>query len=274
MLVFLAFAIATLFASLVTCVLLGVFAAFVFTFFVTGFALLFVAPVVVIGSCTAATLFFWGLVGYLILKRLNSGETPVQPGTKVGDTLNKLTSGRLREQLDQADSNSERESMALAPSQDETLHVDRGGKSNGTHRGSPHRRDDGQSSGPHHDSTHRRDEGQISGPHHGSTHRRDQGESSGSHHSSTHRRDEGQGSGTHDGSTHRRDNGQSGGLGHPGESGETGHERGRGAVSPPPPQHAQGTPQPFSEAPLTTYDPAYAKVADWKREFQQGGITA
>jgi hypothetical protein len=206
-LLFLAFAIATLFASLVTCVLLGVFAAFVFTFFVTGFALLFVVPVVVIGSCTAGTFFFWGLVGYLILQRVNGGEPPVQPGTKVGDTLNKLTSGRLREQLDQADSDSLQESMALAPSQDETLHLDRGGRSNGTHRGSTHRRDDGQSNG----------------------------------------------------------------LGHGREGREAGHEDGRGAGSPP--QIAQATPQHSSEVYLTTYDPAFAKVADWKKEFQ-GGITA
>jgi len=207
-LLFLAFAIATLFASLVTCVLLGVFAAFVFTFFVTGFALLFVVPVVVIGSCTAGTFFFWGLVGYLILQRVNGGEPPVQPGTKVGDTLNKLTSGRLREQLDQADSDSLQESMALAPSQDETLHLDRGGRSNGTHRGS----------------------------------------------------------------THRRDYGQSNGLGHGRESGEAGHEGARGAGSPT--QNAQGTPQLSSEVHLTTYDPTFAKVSDWKKEFQQGGITA
>lgn len=207
-LLFLAFAIATLFASLVTCVLLGVFAAFVFTFFVTGFALLFVVPAVVIGSCTAGTFFFWGLVGYLIIQRINGGETPVQSGTKVGDTLNKLTSERLREQFDQADSNSQQESMALAPSQDETLRMGHGGRSNGTHRGSTHRRDDGQGNG----------------------------------------------------------------LGHGRESGEADYGGGRNAGSPP--QIAQGTPQHSSEVHLTTYDPAFAKVADWKKEFQHGGITA
>lgn len=224
MLLFLAFAIATLFASLVTCVLLGVFAAFVFTFFVTGFALLFVAPVVVVGSCTASTFFFWGLVGYLLLQRINGGETPVRPGTKIDDTLNKLTSGRLRktlyqadERLDQADSKADsslqQESTALAPSQDETLHMDRGTRSNGTHRGSTHRRDDGQ----------------INGLGYGR---------------------------------------ESGEAGH----GEAGHGQGRGAGSPT--QTALEAPRHSSSPHLTTYDPAFAKVSDWKKEFQQGGITA
>jgi hypothetical protein len=218
-LLFLAFAIATLFASLVTCVLFGVFAAFVFTFFVTGFALLFVAPVVVVGSCAASTFFFWGLVGYLLLQKFNGGETPVRPGTKTDDTLNKLTSGRLREtlyqadeRLDQADSKADssiqQESTALAPSQDETLHMDGGTRNNGTHRGSTHRRDDGQING----------------------------------------------------------------LGYGRDSEEAGHSQGRGAGSPT--QNALEAPQHLSSAHLTTYDPTFAKVVDWKKEFQQGVITA
>jgi hypothetical protein len=218
-LLFLAFAIATLFASLVTCVLFGVFAAFVFTFFVTGFALLFVAPVVIVGSCAASTFFFWGLVGYLLLQKFNGGETPVRPGTKTDDKLNKLTSGRLREtlyqadeRLDQADSKADsslqQESTALAPSQDETLHMDGGTRNNGTHRGSTHRRDDGQING----------------------------------------------------------------LGYGRDSEEAGHSQGRGAGSPT--QNALEAPQHSSSAHLTTYDPTFAKVVDWKKEFQQGVITA
>ncbi|KAF1361972.1 hypothetical protein EJ07DRAFT_52460, partial [Lizonia empirigonia] len=93
-LLFLAFAVATLVVSLVTCILLGVIAALVSTLLATGFALLFVVPVVFIGSCTATIAFLWGLIGYLVLQRINGGETPVQPGTNVGDTLNELTGGR------------------------------------------------------------------------------------------------------------------------------------------------------------------------------------
>ncbi|KAF2999274.1 hypothetical protein E8E13_003766 [Curvularia kusanoi] len=136
-LLFLAFAISTLFASLVTCVLLGVIAAFLFTFFITGFALFFLIPSVVVGSCAASIFFFWGLVGYMILQRINGGETPVNPGTDIGDKLNKLTGGRLRDLVDQADSDTQQESMALAPSQAETLHMDRrneyGGGDTGAH---------------------------------------------------------------------------------------------------------------------------------------------
>ncbi|KAF3042181.1 hypothetical protein E8E12_008690 [Didymella heteroderae] len=117
-LLFLAFAAATLVVSLATCVFLGVIAAFVFTLFVTGFALLFVVPIVFIGSCTASIAFVWGLIVYLVLQRINGGETPVQPGTKVGDTLNVLTGGRLRNTVDRADSDSQQEQLAVDSSQD------------------------------------------------------------------------------------------------------------------------------------------------------------
>ncbi|KAJ4379314.1 hypothetical protein N0V86_005359 [Didymella sp. IMI 355093] len=82
-LLFLAFATATLVVSVITCVLLGVIAALAFTLFTTGFALLFVVPIVFIGSCTASLVFVWSLIGYLVLQRINGGETPIQPGTKL-----------------------------------------------------------------------------------------------------------------------------------------------------------------------------------------------
>ncbi|KAF2630462.1 hypothetical protein BU25DRAFT_489222 [Macroventuria anomochaeta] len=111
-LLFLAFAVATLIVSLVTCIILGVIAALVFTLFTTGFALLFVVPVVFIGSCTASIAFLWGLIGYLVLQRINGGETSVQPGTKVSDTLNELTDERLRDLVDRADADAQQERLA------------------------------------------------------------------------------------------------------------------------------------------------------------------
>lgn len=98
--------------------MLGVVAAFVFTLFVSGFALLFVVPIVFIGSCTASVAFVWGLIGYLVLQQINGGETPVQPGTKVSNSLNALTDGRLRDLVDRADSDSQQKDLAVDSSQD------------------------------------------------------------------------------------------------------------------------------------------------------------
>lgn len=91
---FLAFAAATLLVCLTTCLLLGLIASLTITFFVVGFALLFVVPTVVIASCSATFIFVWGLVGYIILRRLNEGQAPAKPGTRVGDKLQALTGGR------------------------------------------------------------------------------------------------------------------------------------------------------------------------------------
>ncbi|KAJ4988666.1 hypothetical protein SVAN01_05799 [Stagonosporopsis vannaccii] len=115
-LLFLGFAVSTLAVSLITCIFLGVIAAFVFTLLVTGLALLFVVPVVCIGSCTASIVFLWGLIGFLILQRINGGEAPVQPGTKVGDTLNGLTGGRLRDLVDGSDAHPQQERLVVDPS--------------------------------------------------------------------------------------------------------------------------------------------------------------
>ena len=132
--------------------LLGVIAALVFTLFSTGFALLFVVPIVVIGSCTASIAFLWGLVGYLVLQRINGGEAPVQPGTKVGDTLNELTGGRLRDLVDRADSDSQQERLAVDPSQDQKVPLgsESGRGHHETRSGSPRRRHYGQSNGTGH----------------------------------------------------------------------------------------------------------------------------
>ncbi|KAL6703118.1 hypothetical protein ACN47E_010180 [Coniothyrium glycines] len=95
LILFLAFAATTLLVSLTTCVLLGLLAALAFTSLVVGFALLFVVPTVIIASCSATFIFIWGFVGYIILRKLNEGEAPAKPGTRVGDGLQRLTGGRL-----------------------------------------------------------------------------------------------------------------------------------------------------------------------------------
>ncbi|CAA9958019.1 hypothetical protein CFE70_001572 [Pyrenophora teres f. teres 0-1] len=91
---FVAFAVATLLVSLTTCLLLGLLVSFATTFLVVGFSLIFVIPTIILASCSAAFIFIWGLVAYVVLRRLNEGEAPAQPGTRVGDTLQSLTGGR------------------------------------------------------------------------------------------------------------------------------------------------------------------------------------
>lgn len=81
--------------SLTTCLLLGILAALTFTFFVVGFALLFVIPTILFASCSATFIFIWSFAGYLVLRRFNDGEAPAKPGTRVGDKLQGLTGGRL-----------------------------------------------------------------------------------------------------------------------------------------------------------------------------------
>ncbi|RMZ73270.1 heterokaryon incompatibility [Pyrenophora seminiperda CCB06] len=94
LILFIAFAVTTLLVSLTTCLLLGLLVSLATTFLVVGFALLFVIPTVFVASCSATFIFIWGFVGYLVLRRLNEGEAPAKPGTRVGDTLQALTGGR------------------------------------------------------------------------------------------------------------------------------------------------------------------------------------
>jgi hypothetical protein len=91
---FLAFATTTLLVSLSTCLFLSLLVSIAITFFLVGFALLFVVPTIIIASCSATFIFIWGFVGYIILRRLNEGEEPAKLGTRVGDKLHKLTGGR------------------------------------------------------------------------------------------------------------------------------------------------------------------------------------
>lgn len=129
--------------------MLGVAAASVFTLFVTGFALLFVVPIVFIGSCTASVAFAWGLIGYLVLQRINGGEAPVRTGIKDGDTSTVLTGGRLRDLVDRAVSDSQQKGLAIDSSQDKRLSLGSQGQRGGheARSGSPRRRHDEQSNG-------------------------------------------------------------------------------------------------------------------------------
>ncbi|KAF9695161.1 hypothetical protein EKO04_006900 [Ascochyta lentis] len=148
-LVFLAFTIATLVVSLVACIFIGAIIALLSTLFITGFALLFAVPIVFVGSCTASITFLWGLAAYLVLQRINGGETPVQPGSKVGDALDELTGRRLRDLVDRADADAQQARLAVDSSQDTEVPKERENR-RGNHetRGSPpRRRDHGQTNG-------------------------------------------------------------------------------------------------------------------------------
>ncbi|KAF1947007.1 hypothetical protein EJ02DRAFT_449988 [Clathrospora elynae] len=94
LILFIAFAAATVFVSLTTCLALALLAAFTISFFAIGFALLFVVPTLFFASFAATFIFIWGFVGYIILRRFNEGEAPAKRGTRVGDALHGLTGGR------------------------------------------------------------------------------------------------------------------------------------------------------------------------------------
>ncbi|KAH6622341.1 hypothetical protein C7974DRAFT_398102 [Boeremia exigua] len=151
-LLFLVFAVATLVISLITCLFLGIIAALAFTLFTTGFALLFVVPVVFIGSCTATIVFLWCLAGYLLVQRLNGGETPVHTATTVSDTLNGLTSGRLHDLADRGDSDLPQECLAVDSSSDEKVSMGResGRRDRETRSSPPRRRHHGHTNGSGH----------------------------------------------------------------------------------------------------------------------------
>jgi hypothetical protein len=103
LLLFILFAVSTLFVSLSTCLLFAVTTALFYTFFAVGIALLFLIPTLFVASFAASCFFAWGLVVYLILQRFNDGEAPGKPGTRVGDKLHGLTGGRLDWMVDGED---------------------------------------------------------------------------------------------------------------------------------------------------------------------------
>ncbi|KAH8733214.1 hypothetical protein GQ44DRAFT_766268 [Phaeosphaeriaceae sp. PMI808] len=100
LLLFILFAISTLLISLSTCLLFAITTAFIYTLFAVGIALIFLIPTLFIASCAASCFFLWGLVVYMILRRLNEGEEPAKPGTRVGDKLHGLTGGKLEWMVD------------------------------------------------------------------------------------------------------------------------------------------------------------------------------
>ncbi len=119
-----------------------------FTLLSTGFALLFLVPVVFIGSCTASIAFVWGLLGYFVLQRVNGGGTPFQPRTKVGRTLNGLTGGRTHNLAGQSGSGSQQERIVVdCPLGEE---VSTGREDHETYCRSPHRLIQKLSSGSSH----------------------------------------------------------------------------------------------------------------------------
>jgi hypothetical protein len=103
LLLFILFAVSTLFVSLATCLLFAVTTALFYTFFAVGVALLFLIPTLFVASFAASCFFTWGLVVYLVLQRFNDGEAPGKPGTRVGDKLHGLTGGRLDWMVDGED---------------------------------------------------------------------------------------------------------------------------------------------------------------------------
>ncbi|KAL5121756.1 hypothetical protein ACEQ8H_000443 [Pleosporales sp. CAS-2024a] len=111
-LLFLAFAIATLLISLATGLLVAISTAFVCTGVAVGIALFFLVPTLFFASFVASSFFLWGLVVYLVLQRFNEGEAPGKPGTKVGDKIHGLTGGRLDWLVDAKDEGEARTSEA------------------------------------------------------------------------------------------------------------------------------------------------------------------
>ena len=106
----------------------------------------------------------WGLIGYLVLQQINGGETPVQPGTQVGDKFNALTGGRLRDLVDRADSGPQQKDLAVGSSQDKkaTFGKEDEWRRHEARSGTPRRQYDGYTNGTIHDGE-LGEEGQESG---------------------------------------------------------------------------------------------------------------
>lgn len=97
---FILFSLSVFIFALVTAIVLGLLAAVVFTVLAVGAALVVVLPTVMFTTGAATFFFLWGLGGYYILRWANGdkkeskeGEAP--EGTAVGDSLNRITGGKL-----------------------------------------------------------------------------------------------------------------------------------------------------------------------------------
>ncbi len=83
--IFLVFAVATLFVSLTTCILLSIIIALALGFFAIGIALIFLIPTIFIASCSATFIFLWGFLGYTVLRRFNRIEAFEKRGITNGE---------------------------------------------------------------------------------------------------------------------------------------------------------------------------------------------
>lgn len=97
---FILFSIVVFITALVIALVVALLAAVIFTLFCVGTALVVVFPAVLFTTGAACFLFLWGLGGYYILKWANGAESKEgsqQPaeGSSIGDSLNRLTGGRL-----------------------------------------------------------------------------------------------------------------------------------------------------------------------------------
>lgn len=97
---FILFSITVFITSLVLALVIALLAAVLFTLFCVGTALVVVFPAVLFTTGAACFLFLWGLGGYYILKWANGaeskeGSSPPAEGSSIGDSLSRLTGGRL-----------------------------------------------------------------------------------------------------------------------------------------------------------------------------------
>jgi hypothetical protein len=97
LLFFILFSITTFVLSIVVALVVALFVAVTFTLFSIGVALFILLPVVFIATTSACFLFFWGLVGFIILRWATSEKSVEngQGGQTIGEKLNSLTGGRL-----------------------------------------------------------------------------------------------------------------------------------------------------------------------------------
>lgn len=97
---FILFSIVVFITALVIALVVALLAAVIFTLFCVGVALIVVFPAILFTTGAACFLFLWGLGGYYILKWANGAESKEgsqQPaeGSSIGDSLNRLTGGKL-----------------------------------------------------------------------------------------------------------------------------------------------------------------------------------
>ncbi|KAF2095233.1 hypothetical protein NA57DRAFT_79722 [Rhizodiscina lignyota] len=96
------FSISVLVFSLTFCFLAGLTIALLWTGLLVGIALLILLPTMFVTSVFASFIFFWGFVGYIILKWLTDSGSPAKKRETIGNQLNDFTGGRLHFLIDAA----------------------------------------------------------------------------------------------------------------------------------------------------------------------------